>query len=148
MDFRYSTLQATSIRAEVNRRYEGSASLNRSPAHSRSKSIRLLKILPRGREDTILRCSIRHFLLDNAPRYSAISYTWQPVLPRQHIEIDGAKLSIGYNLWTFLMWLSANGQFEYLWADSISINQEDVEEKNYQVSFMGDIYRQASKGLI
>ena len=119
-------------------------SLN-SPA---GNQIRLLTIRPRIDGDTKLRCSIKHFPLGMAPEYSAISYTWQPLLPLQSIETNGGHLSIGYNIWLFLMKLSTGCLPGYVWIDSICINQADIEEKNSQVSFMGDIYRRASKVLI
>lgn len=95
------------------------------------KWIRLLTILPKLPNETRLRCAIEHFPLNKAPPYSAISYTWQPTLPLQRIELNGAHMYIGFNLWTFLAKLERFNKPRWLWADSICINQNSVPEKNY-----------------
>jgi endo-1,4-beta-D-glucanase Y len=35
----------------------------------------------------------------------------------------------------------------YLWADAVSINQADLDEKGIQVAMMGDVYRKALRVL-
>jgi hypothetical protein len=82
--------------------------------------------------------------------------------PRTNIPIicDGNLLEIGENLYRFLWrWRQALAKFDEikrengmpdeveeskppaeLWIDAICINQEDLEERNQQVSIMGDIY--------
>jgi len=40
------------------------------------------------------------------------------------------------------------GLTEKLWIDSVSINQEDNDEKGFQVALMGDIFSRAEKVLV
>lgn len=83
-------------------------------------------------------------------------------VPRTDIPIicDGKLLEIGENLYRFLCrWRQALANYEEtrrkagmqeeleelrppaeFWIDAICINQDDTEEKNQQVSMMGDIY--------
>lgn len=47
------------------------------------------------------------------------------------------------NLWDFLQILQANDDNEWYWADQISMNQSDENERNHQVGLMSEIYSQA-----
>lgn len=74
------------------------------------------------------------------------------------IEVDGRPVSVGANLYAALLSFRAfvtkqalgEGQHKTypssgcLWIDALSINQDDLDEKNHQVQMMARVYRQAS----
>ncbi|KAI6085115.1 heterokaryon incompatibility protein-domain-containing protein [Hypoxylon rubiginosum] len=75
--------------------------------------------------------------LRRAPAYTAVSYMWGNAERNRTILIDDAHiLNITASANTCLNILSD----QYLWVDSICINQDDNEEKARQVKFMGEIY--------
>src|SRR4051794_7217871 len=75
-------------------------------------------------------------------KYTALSYMWGPPRPSREVLINGFSFSIRENLWNFVQQLAVDAS-GYLWADAICINQEDLEERNSQVSMMGSIYESA-----
>ncbi|WPH04729.1 heterokaryon incompatibility protein 6, or allele [Acrodontium crateriforme] len=88
--------------------------------------------------------------ISTAPQYSALSYTWGD--PRElfyiYILDDGdlSQLPIKQNLCDALKRLRQNippqGSM-LLWVDAISINQDDIPEKNAQIQKMAMIYNRA-----
>lgn len=96
----------------------------------------------------------------NAPRYSALSYTWQsPLLatsadvsaaePTHEIMLNGEKANVYHNLFHALLRLGQPPyQREPMWIDYICIDQSNTEERNHQVDLMGDIYEQADQVVI
>jgi hypothetical protein len=56
---------------------------------------------------------------------------------------EHGHLPVSRTLWNFLQALFASGQNEWFWADQISMNQLDVDERNHQVTMMSMIYSQA-----
>jgi hypothetical protein len=88
------------------------------------------------------------------PSYEAISYVWGSLetLATVYIEHeDGqdshAQLYIPQNLALVLRYLRYSHQARTLWADSISINQVDLLERNAHVKRMADIYRYAYRTI-
>jgi Heterokaryon incompatibility protein (HET) len=119
-----------------------------------SECIHLLKILPGAKTD-ILRCSLSHCSRPNANvdritkfEYAALSYTWGPLELRQINFVNGKCFPILQNLWHFLRQIRLQKVKSYLWTDAVCINQDDVTEKNPQISKMGDTYRSASTILV
>jgi hypothetical protein len=55
----------------------------------------------------------------------------------------GQRHQITENLYQFLHILAAEGSDCWIWADQLCINQQDIPERNAQVSIMGTIYRNA-----
>jgi hypothetical protein len=121
-----------------------------------SKSIRLLEFAP----TTPLSCSLTVASLlgvADIPGYKTISYVWGHTsadisLPSKEtcqILCDGRSLPIPRNLYQILSLVVAQSRKPLLiWADSICINQEDVVERNSQVSLMADIYRHCDEVVI
>ncbi|KAL2064655.1 hypothetical protein VTL71DRAFT_3793 [Oculimacula yallundae] len=125
------------------------------------RKIRLLKIKPiRNRRMTLelqppLECDIITVPLDSAPSYLALSYVWGDSTLCRPILCNGALMLITENLHLALWTVSCSigtkycemwkkGKPIFLWADGICICQTDINEKNYQVAMMGDVYRKAS----
>ena len=88
---------------------------------------------------------LRFQFIQNAPsrtqQYTAISYTWGDDELTETIHVDGQPIRIKPNLWACLHTLRRDWQ--YIWADAICINQDDVIEKNQQVRMMDQIYQNA-----
>lgn len=81
-------------------------------------------------------------LEDVDDQYIAISYVWGAELPAHRVYVNGQILLIRRNIWKFLVHsqLALNIADNWLWIDSICINQNDVPEKNHQVAMMGKIF--------
>jgi hypothetical protein len=65
---------------------------------------------------------------------------WAPKEHRQ-IEIDGVVVEVRWNLWNALLELRHEQDARTLWIDAICINQDDISERNHQVTQMGTIYK-------
>ncbi|KAI8653485.1 HET domain-containing protein [Fusarium keratoplasticum] len=76
--------------------------------------------------------------------YSALSYVWGDVSDTIEINLNDSSFKIGRNLHAGLEQLRENGMHDWLWVDSICIQQSDLDEKSYQVSLMGAIFSNAN----
>lgn len=113
----------------------------------KQRGFRYLK-LHSGREEDLLACSLHTARIEDAPQYEAISYVWGSDKLDYRITCNGEDLYITRNLSMVLRHLRLRAAARVLWADSICINQGDLEEKGYQVAIMSDIYRSAASVLI
>lgn len=80
--------------------------------------------------------------------YEAISYVWGSNIMDHVIILDGRLHLITANLSDALHQCRLSDELRTLWADSICINQEDLEEKGRQVAMMGRIYSCSQRTLI
>ncbi|KAI0456770.1 HET-domain-containing protein [Xylaria acuta] len=141
-----------------------------------SDEIRLVKLAP-GESHTDLRCELIHTrqpsrhggntALDfsshtirpggttlsgepsnDAGTYEALSYTWGGNEKTHKIMICDAELSITANLHQALVHLRRRHTPRFIWADAICINQDDIPERNEQVTKMAQIYSSASEVII
>ncbi|KAH7390532.1 heterokaryon incompatibility protein-domain-containing protein [Pyrenochaeta sp. MPI-SDFR-AT-0127] len=80
--------------------------------------------------------------------FEAISYVWGSNIKDQEIICDGQVMMITNNLSRALQRIRFSDAPRRLWADSICINQSNLEEKGHQVAAMGNIYRKAKRVLI
>ncbi|KAF3034896.1 hypothetical protein E8E12_004452 [Didymella heteroderae] len=120
----------------------GSAPYRHQPLQEAKEQIRLVMI-ERARFNEPLAVHVQVFDLENAPRYSALSYTWGSAKPTYRITADGSWLDVRENLFHFLReFRQEPGRPEWLWIDQISIDQTNVKERNHQVRFMSRIYSQ------
>lgn len=107
--------------------------------------------------------SIRAYELESAPEYYALSYTWGNPLPliaedsgkygRREVSIlnsenSACQIEVSRNLFEAMCSLTEKGISGPIWIDAICINQADVEERNQQVSKMGNIYASAYEVII
>ncbi|KAL8834197.1 MAG: hypothetical protein Q9176_007625 [Flavoplaca citrina] len=114
--------------------------------------------------------SLRTTSLNEAVEYDVLSYTWgDPLTPfsrkdgsnwgmdavrRYPINIDGYLLEVTASLIDALHALADTGtrksamKSQYIWIDSICINQEDPLERAAQISIMGSIYEAAQNVVI
>jgi hypothetical protein len=121
--------------------------------------IRLLR--PEFIEDGVVTAHLSQLEMKSAPPYLALSYVCgrdEPghfILCSQDLNPAPMPITITPNLSEALvavMQLRAERlpaiRFDYLWIDSICINQVDLDEKADQVANMGKIYIEAAKVLI
>ncbi|CZR66363.1 uncharacterized protein PAC_16264 [Phialocephala subalpina] len=97
-------------------------------------------------------------IIEVQPQFEALSYTWgSPKNPEiSYVEVIDEKqhsttlytLEIGQNLALALRHLRRSDDSRVLWIDAISINQEDIKERETQVMRMGDIYRHAHRVVV
>ena len=95
------------------------------------------------------RCSLENVPLRNAPKYTALSYTWGHESLTAAIVCNGERISVTPNLSEALKYLySYLDQSSKIWIDTICINQQDNEEKNIQVRQMSETYKNAQVVLV
>jgi hypothetical protein len=126
--------------------------------------IRLLELKPATVRALPLECILQQRTLRSA-RYSCLSYVWgdpnndkkseiaitykktlgEWLKPRkqQGSESNKCYLKIGSSLAAALRHLRRERRRVTIWADALCINQEDAEEKNWQVPLMMKIYSKA-----
>jgi hypothetical protein len=105
--------------------------------------IRLLDLLPGSRADPV-RCSMRHAPLQSSTNFQALSYTWGDLPDSERIAIDGHVVAVRPNLFSALIHLRQVDATRTLWIDAVTINQQDVPERNRQVLRMQNIYALAT----
>jgi hypothetical protein len=118
-------------------------------------SIRLVLLQPAPYLTSPIRCRVIETTLSQEKSnssglkgYAALSYTWGNPIPKSEIEIDGRPFEITKNLDLALRHLRPQRTELRLWADSISINQDDTEERNRHVRQMRSIYSAANETTI
>ncbi|KAM0554072.1 hypothetical protein ACHAPJ_007147 [Fusarium lateritium] len=126
------------------------------------EEIRVL-VLDAGSEGEALSAAliaVKHVPGEHITRYEAMSYTWGDQSNPDYIDLRHPKpighdkscicdkkssgsLPIGRNLAFALRQLRHEVSSRILWADSICINQQDLDERAAQVQRMRDIYKHA-----
>ncbi|KAF5989444.1 heterokaryon incompatibility protein het-6 [Fusarium bulbicola] len=119
--------------------------------------IRLLKIIS-GTQNAVVSSHMSVVNLDDNPTYKCLSYTWgEPggdetdetwSKPSQTIIIDGFEMHVRQNLYNALMALRQSGILGPIWIDALCINQNDIEERNSQVSQMAKIYKSSEEVIV
>ncbi|KAK6062831.1 adenosine deaminase [Seiridium cupressi] len=107
--------------------------------------IRLLKVLPMRRRGAPVVCNLIQVELDGRrPSYDAISYRWhtesRDSTKPNTITINGFKFAVYPNVLAILKDVRSVFLPQYIWIDSICINQDDLREKESQVALMRQIY--------
>lgn len=110
------------------------------------RNIRLLKVIP-GPQLSTLAIQLVEKSLDEA-EFEALSYVWGDRVEKKSIECNGKWLNIGANLHAALNERRRRRSTALLWADQISINQSDTQEKTHQVRLMRDIYARADQVIV
>jgi hypothetical protein len=64
------------------------------------------------------------------------------------MTIDGLSFNVRENLYNGLLCTRKRFHSQLFWIDALSINQNDVLERNHQVAMMSRIYSQAEKVLV
>jgi hypothetical protein len=98
------------------------------------------------RTESPITCDLITVDLETAPSYEALSYEWGSSSSKKHtIRLNERLFSVRENLWRALYNLRDAREPRSLWIDALCINQDDIHERNCQVSRMGDIYSQAAR---
>ena len=119
------------------------------------KEIRLLKVLP-GAGDDLIVCELQQGrpLADIRGTYTALSYCAGDSQNTGIITVNGVPFTVFANLKHALAECRHFWQKKWkdrtllLWADQISINQHNLNERAEQVNFMRDIYESAEHVFI
>ncbi|KJK61508.1 Heterokaryon incompatibility protein HET [Aspergillus parasiticus SU-1] len=105
-----------------------------SPLPTGSSSIRVLLLLPSTDDTASINCQLINYSLpttgDGYLPYEALSYVW------------------GNNLYAALLHLRDHQLPRMLWVDAVCINQQDEQEKGYQIQLMPTIYGRASHVIV
>lgn len=114
-----------------------------------ASQIRLLRVHG-APEDALLVGDLIVHDIDEAPEYSAISYTWGPETPREAIMVNGQRMMVRTACHYALRQarLFSPEPSILLWIDSICINQLDLEEKAHQVGMIASIFEQAEQTFV
>jgi hypothetical protein len=113
--------------------------------------IRVINIEPAEQKTDALICSTEELDIIHGTGYrafSALSYRWGDLTTPHLITLNNHPLSIGQNLFDFLLYARDAGWTKHLWIDALCINQADIRERNEQVARMGEIYSLASSVLV
>lgn len=112
-----------------------------------SKHIRLICVGPADEHGVISSFEMNTYELDHAPQFYALSYVWNSTERNVPMTCNGRKLMVTNSLALAHKRSIVWSRGVYLWADGICINQDNVAERNHQVTLMGEIYSRASKVL-
>ena len=122
----------------------------------REDSIRLMKI-ERIRGKHLIYCTLQEANLDDAPIFTALSYTWQRDRHFLRLPVDGNErliicdhryISVPENLFNALITLGKTQLAGLLWIDSVCINQRNILEQSSQVNMMGRIFQAAETVVV
>lgn len=85
--------------------------------------------------------------------YEALSYAWGLTSNQKAILVDNAAgdantILVTENLEIALRHLRRPAESRTLWIDAVCIDQNNIEERNQQVSMMGNVYARASQVLV
>ncbi|KAL2063949.1 hypothetical protein VTL71DRAFT_4443 [Oculimacula yallundae] len=108
------------------------------------KQIRLLRLGLITKEGIIHNLVLELFDLSAAPQFFALSYVWGQPDKIMSLPCNDGNIMITQNLFRALETSFARYPDVWIWADGISINQDDLIERGHQVAMMGDIYDQAA----
>lgn len=117
-------------------------------------AIRLFLLQPRSESTSDeIHCKLFYTSLseleeDLTLQYTALSYVWGDEREQREIAVDGVSHHITLNLFNALRSLRHEVRELPLWVDAVCINQQNIPERNQQVSFMGAIYAAARNTII
>jgi hypothetical protein len=118
-----------------------------TPLNHLKASLRLVRVLEAESPEGYMQCEIRHATIEDS--YICLSYVWGEEVPGHTIVLDKQHYRIRGNLYSFLVKTRRKRRLleNWLWIDALSINQNDIEERNHQVQQMGLIFSRAKEVL-
>ena len=91
-----------------------------------------------------LHCSLAVVSLEKNTEYDALSYTWGDPNDLENIQINSHVIPVTRNLFDALSTLKRSRNLQRrIWVDAVCIDQENIYERNQQVSLMTEIYSRA-----
>jgi hypothetical protein len=119
-----------------------------APNFDPSTQIRLLR-LDRRLPFSEVSGELVSYNLKDAPAYHAISYTWSHgPQTYQYIKLNAMSLRVRKNVYDILLRCSSFFGPQFIWLDSICIDQTSSSEKTVQVRRMKEIYERAAHVLV
>lgn len=120
------------------------------PLDESKQEIRLLSLPPQAVDGTICLQLGTAPLADIRNQYDAISYAWGDPPATYPIQVNGKKFYVRENIFKFLRHYLRlmSREPSKMWIDCICINQEDNDEKSWQVADMTEIFRSAKRVLM
>lgn len=93
-------------------------------------------------------CNLVEVTVDSHPDYEAISYVWGNPENQAVLRVEDAELKVTVNLELALRYLRLSHEPRTLWVDAICIDQNNIDERNWQVQLMKNIYSSCVRDLI
>jgi hypothetical protein len=119
-----------------------SGNFRHAPLDHKTKSIRVLQILPDLTDEGMVQCAITQATIE--ANYCCLSYVWGQPEPCENIVIDGKSFTVRENLFYFLFFARTIVELRAcIWVDAICIDQDNNAERGHQVQQMGQIYSNA-----
>ena len=110
--------------------------------------IRLVVLAPSYSFSAQVSCSLVPRSLDSDVAFEALSYTWGDAECKRLISLNGLEFSVAKNLDIALRHLRYSEDERSIWVDALCINQDDITERNQQVTKMRNIYKRAAKVVV
>ena len=85
---------------------------------------------------------------ENIPEYCALSYSWPDQKPTSIINCNGYPVEVRPGLIAALQQIWTDRPGCLVWVDAVCIRQDNVSERNNQVSLMAEIYEYASEVIV
>lgn len=117
------------------------------PSRLEPGNIRLLVLYPSSEAQSIRMSTWVRSIDDASDDYCALSYVWGNPDETVPISVDRHEFRATANLATALRHISSmlqDNEVMLLWIDAISINQQDIQERNEQVAVMTHTYENAA----
>jgi hypothetical protein len=92
-----------------------------------------------------IRVNILQQQLGRSVNYTALSYVWGSPDLTSPIQVENSPLKITRNLESALRHPRDSAEPRRLWIDALCINQQDMEEQDFQVSIMRSLYSHADE---
>jgi len=109
--------------------------------------IRLLK-LSKSTPWSPVRCELTPVVLDEAPPFETISYTWGVQSGTKLLILDNKQFVVSERVYDIVHDRASCLMTRHIWIDSVCINQRDEEEKSSQVQLMRNIYGSSYQTVI
>jgi hypothetical protein len=108
------------------------------------RCIRILELHPGERADPF-RGRFAIVSIDGEDKFDALSYMWGDASPMDLIIVDGAAITVAWNLARALEYLrdQQGSEVRRIWIDAVCINQKDEKERGHQVAMMRSVYSKA-----
>ncbi|CAG9978008.1 unnamed protein product [Clonostachys byssicola] len=119
-----------------------------SPVDTANGEIRLLTLHPATDKEASIVCDLERVRLRDNPQFEAISYTWGAEHPSVQIILNDSTFYVRENAAAALRRLRRRKGSRRVWIDAICINQEEVPERDRQITVMQHIFGQASQVII
>ncbi|KAK7545901.1 heterokaryon incompatibility protein-domain-containing protein [Phyllosticta citricarpa] len=109
---------------------------------------RLVLIQPAGSTTSGIAIELIEAFPTGPTKYVALSYTWGDNKLDKSVICKGRRLSITSNLHQALKRFRHPTEVVTMWIDQLCIDQDNILERNRQVSFMGRIFECAQKVVV